>query len=250
MSEPSTMKDPGTPPDTTALGLLEKVGQFQWMLQILSAALFLDCVLMVTQRQNLLSYPWESLSWSASIGALIVGGVAYSILIAAVLPVLGTLTAQLVRTAYIYLPWLHVNIERAYRRERNQVWSWELLEYADRLQSDYILARYKEYEDVARRADAEASRLGQAAFNTMLLLILNAYLSDAAASSTIFRVTDFVDIDTFVVGLVLSIGALACLSCISWCRIFRPSGWISYAPLYNEIEKKREEERRRMRDLS
>lgn len=250
MPEPTITKDAGTPPDFAFLGLLEKVSQFQWMLKILSAALFLDCALMIAKRRNLLTYPWEELSWSASIGALIVGGVAYSILIAAVLPFLGNLTALLVRTAYIYIPGLSSNNYDEYRRHRHAVTPWELLEHADRLQSDYILAKYTHYQEIASRAKTEASRLGQESFNALFLLILNCYLTSAGVKPTLWQLTDLVDIDTYVVGLLLAIATLVWLACISWCRIFSPSGWITYAPLYDEIERKRDDERRRMRDLA
>lgn len=249
MSEPTNTRDAGTPPDFALLGLLEKVSQFQWMLKLLSGALFLDCALMIAKRQNLLSYPWEDLSWSASIGPLIVGAVAYSMLIAAVLPVLGYFTAKMVRTAYIYLPVLHRNNDDEYRRDRHAVRPWELLEHADRLQSDYILSKYAHYSEIVTQAEAEASRLGKESFNALFLLILNCYLANAIAQSTIWQLTESVDTDTQAFGLLIAIGTLASLACISWCRIFAPSGWITYAPLYDEIERKREDERRRMRDL-
>jgi len=250
MSEPGTGKDAGTAPDFAILGLLEKAGQFQWMLKILTAALFLDCALMVTKGENILSYPWENLSWSASIGALIVGGVVFSLLIAAVLPVLGGAAAWLVRTAYIYIPLLRPHSDTDYRRGRHQVMPGELLEHADRLQSDYILAKYREHEENARRARAESGRLGQESFNTLLFLLMNLYLTSTTVQSTIWRLTRGLEADLFAVSMLLMTVALMSLACISWCGIFRNDDWITYAPLYDQIEKKREEERRRMRDLA
>lgn len=246
MADPA-IKDPGAPPDIAALSLLDKASQLQWMLQILSLTLFLDCALVLTRGQNVLTYAWEQFSWSASFGLIVVGVVAYSVLISVVIPIADVALGKMVETLHIAYPVFDSHDPHKYTRSQHQVTPYELHEYADRQQSDYALAKYKEYVANRERTSDTAAQLARLALQTFAFLITNVSLG-ASGSDSLFKHAlmsldvEWVTMVTLMAGILLTGLWLA-----YWCRSM-PFGWIYFAPLYDEIEAKRRAERMRFEE--
>jgi hypothetical protein len=133
---------------------------------------------------------------------------------------------------------------------RNHVRSYQLLEHADIKQDNYALARYKEYESTLDRANSENFQLGRAAFRTLFFLVFNLVVSTPEHPATVFEARVFIPTEAYVVCYLGVALVLFYLCCHSWFRYSKASGWVEYAPLYQEIEKKREEERERQRKLT
>jgi hypothetical protein len=128
--------------------------------------------------------------------------------------------------------------------------SYQLLEHADIKQDNYALARYKEYESTLDRANSENFQLGRAAFRTLFFLVFNLVVSTPEHPATVFEARVFIPTEAYVVCYLGVALVLFYLCCHSWFRYSKASGWVEYAPLYQEIEKKREEERERQRKLT
>lgn len=243
-------KDASKTLDIKALSLLEKANEFQWTIQILSVALFVDSTLCVFAGKNILTYPWEKFQWPRMLGAIIVTALAYSVLASLVLPVAEALVGQFIRTIYYSFLSSLFSDSDSYKRHKNKVYFWELHEHADESQSTYALARYKEWEASAKKINDEIFQLGRISFRALALLLANIYYSTAEHPSTIFTLATHVNSDAFIVFISFAILILFGLGCRSWCRSGFPTNWVTYAPLYNQIEEKRRAELERQRELS
>jgi hypothetical protein len=236
--------------DLKALSLLEKANEFQWTVQILSVALFIDSTLCVLTGKNILTYPWEQFQWPRMLGSIIVAALAYSVLASLLLPLAEACVGQIIRIIYYHYLSSFFFDSDSYKRSKNQVYYWELQEHADENQSGYALARYKEWEASAKKSNEEIFTLGRISFRALALLLANIYYSTSEHPSTIFTLAGHLNFDAFIVSIVSAVLILFGLGCRAWCRPGYPTNWVSYAPLYNQIEEKRRIELERQRELA
>ncbi|WP_028101747.1 hypothetical protein [Pseudoduganella violaceinigra] len=233
-----------TPPDAKVLGLLEKAGEFKWMLAIAATTLYVDCALMVHAHKNLLTLDWPKFNWTAALGTLAVAALFFSILISAVLPFLEFFFANAVRLAYYQWIWTPDSdqVGRLWR-PRNMVKYHELKEHADRTQSQYVLAKCKEWDEKNRKSAEEAAQLGSVAFRALWFLIANLILSLKYGPAAIFSLAGSMESDALRATILAVAGILCWISCVSWCRDPKPDKWIAYAPLYDELHAAEERQR-------
>lgn len=236
--------------DLKAIDLLDKANEFAWTLKILSFMLFLDSVLCFATGFNLWTYPWAQFQWLTMLGKIIVVVLSYAIIASAVVPLADACVGWVTVQIYYSLPYFLFAKKEQREPPRHYVRPYQLLEHADTNQDDYALARYKEHESTVDRAISERFQLGRAAFRTLFFLILNLVVSSPEHPSTIFEARTFVSAEAYVVCYLGAGLLLFYLCCLSWFRYSKASGWVEYAPLYRELEKKREEERERHRKLT
>lgn len=232
-----------------ALGLMEKASDFHWMLQIVSLALFIDSTLLVVKGKNLISYSWVGFNFASELNWLLIAGLSYSVIVSAVIPLIGGVVGYTVRAFYHQFIYLHVRDRDAAKRWRNQVSYYELKEHADRTQSTYAKAAYEAWENAEKKIEGEKAKLEGAAFRTLLLIGSGFYLSTPTSPSTITEFSNYFGHEIYTFSAIATIGILLYLCCVSWCKDWYQSKWISYAPLYDEITEKREAEKKRMDDF-
>ena len=184
------------------------------------------------------------------LGAAVVTALAYSVLASLVLPVAEAFIGQIARIVYYQFLSPFIPDNDSYKRPKDKVFSWELQKHADNTQSSYALARYKEWETSARKSNEDTFELGRMAFRALVLLLVNIYLSSPGHPSTIFTLANLISSDAFTASLICAALVLFGLVCRSWCRPRFSTNWVTYAPLYNQIEEKRRAELERMRELS
>lgn len=235
--------------DIKALGLIEKASDFHWMLQIVALALFVDSALLLSKGKNLINYSWVDFNFSSELNLVLIAGLSYSVLVSAVIPIIGGVVGYTVRFFYYQFIYLHVRDRDSAKRWRNQVSYYELKEHADRTQSTYARAAYEAWENVEKKIEGEKIKLERAAFRTLILLGSGFYLSAPGNPSTITELSKYVSHDAYMFSTMATLGILVYLCCASWCKDWYQSKWISYAPLYDEIMEKREAEKKRMEDF-
>jgi len=236
--------------DLKAIDLLDKANEFAWTLKILSFMLFLDSVLCFATGYNLWTYPWVQFQWLTMLGKIIVIVLSYAVMASAVVPLADACVGWVTVQIYYTLPTLIFSKDESRRRWRNKVTPYELLEHADMNRDNYALARYKEYESAIDKIYSEKFQLGRAAFRTLFFLVANLAVSTPDHPVTIFEARAFVSTKAYVVCYLGVALVLFYLCCHSWFRYSKASGWVEYAPLYRELEKKREEELERHRKLT
>ena len=236
--------------DTRALGLLERAGEFQWMLTMSAVILYVDCGLMLIKKKNLVTFDWTTFSWTEQIGTLVVAGLLFSILISSILPFLESVIASIARWMYFEWLWIHFRSRDKWERPNNMVTYGELKDYADRKESNYILAKCKEWEERWQKNQAEAHRLGVTVFRALFFLIAEIYVSSSDALSAIDMLSPYVSDAALFLSKFAAIGILFWSACLAWCRETQPYPWISFAPLYDEIKAAGAARKRQMMDES
>ncbi|NVM77490.1 hypothetical protein FHW83_003308 [Duganella sp. SG902] len=233
-----------------ALGLKEKASDFHWMLQIVALTLFIDCVLLLVKHENLWSYPWGQFNFTGELPLLLASGLAYSVIVSAVIPVLGGLVGYVVRFLYYQFLYLYVRNRDDFKRWRNQVTYYELKEHADRTQSSYARSVYENWENTQIKIEGEKIKMERAAFRVLVMIASGFYLSTPEKGSTLLIFSQYLSIDAFVLAAIFIVGILFYICGVSWCRDRYQTKWITYAPLYDEIIAKQEAEKKKMEDFA
>lgn len=228
--------------DIKVLSLIEKANEFQWTAQLLSVALFIDSTLCILTGKNILDYPWDHFQWPKMLGVVLTTAIAYCVLASFVLPATEVFVGQFVRTVYYYFLSHLFFDDKSYKRPKNCVYSSELREHADEKESTYALARYKEWEASANKSNEELFQIGRVSFRTFAFLLASVYYSTPEHPTTIFAIGSHLRSDAFGVSLTGSMLILFALACRTWCRPGYPTNWVTYFPLYNQIEEKRRAE--------
>lgn len=238
-----------TSKQSLALGLMEKASDFHWMLQIVALGLFLDCTLLLVKGRNLISYSWVGFNFASELNWLLIAGLSYSVIVSAVIPLIGGVVGHTVRFFYDMFVYPHVMDRDAGKRWRNQVSYYELKEHADRTQSTYARTAYETWESTEKRIESECVKLQGAAFRTLILIGSDFYLSTPDNPSIISELEKYANHEFYIFFAMATIGILIYLCCLSWCRDWHQRKWISYAPLYDEIMEKQKEEKKRLEDF-
>jgi hypothetical protein len=240
MFEASEKKEQSKIPSIQVLSLIEKASEFQWMLQMISFALFVDSVMVLAGKSNFLNWPWRDFNWTSQISAVVIACIVFIASMACLIPILEGIFSWVIRLAYIYSPFFTIKADD-YRRSDGMVRAYELQDQADEEQSDYLLAKVKEVEEKRKNANEEARKLGSIAFKTATLLFVNLFLigSESLQTTPQYFLT-FIQPDksfTIIIANFIGLGAL-CVT--SWCRDYYPSTWIRYVPLYQKIVQEKE----------
>lgn len=233
-----------------ALGLMEKAGDFHWMLQIVALALFVDCTLLLVKHENLSSYPWGQFNLTNELPLLLASGLCYSIIVSAIIPVFSGLVGYVVRFLYYQFLYLHIRDKDGSKRWRNQVYYYELKEHADRTQSSYVKSLYENWKERQSKIEEEKIKMERAAFRVLVMIAAGLYLGTAEKPAVIFSFSKHLSSDAFALAAIFTVGTLFYICCVSWCRDWYQNQWIEYAPLYDEIIKKQEDEKKRMEDFA
>ena len=225
-------------------GVIEKAGDISLVAQILALALFLETLLLVFKHKSLLTFAWHDVNWSAEVGEIIVSGLMYALVLSVVLPLIEVIMT-VVCTWYPLQKILETYEEKdAQRRPRGCVRDYELKEKADAEQSTYLLEKYNQAVQRAQNVERRIKNLGTGALRVMAMLGLNIYFSTPEVTSTVMRARTVWPANNVDFAIAVLFIVLFWMCVRSWRRPPFPDVWINYQPLFEEIERKHQEQRK------
>jgi hypothetical protein len=221
-------------------GLIETAGELTLVMQVLVSALILDTLLVSFKRENVLSFCWGSVEWSADIGWILVAGLAYGLILSVSLPLIEAAMVWIFR-CYPLRDLLETFEEKdAKRRPFDCVRDYELKSKADAEQSDYLLNMYREATVHFRNRTREIDRVGTGAFRVLTMLGLNIFVSTGERSSVVMSARGLVATQAFDLGTTCVFIALLFMCICSWRRDPFKTAWIYFPPLYDDLTRRQE----------
>lgn len=226
----------------SGLSLIEKAQELRWTLQLGTAILFADLVLVWRTGMGIAHWSIQADHLLENSGFLLVSILGYGVLMSVVMPLTGEFIRRLVWELLIVIPWPRwLQTERDYRRPAGCVLPSELLDYAyqkdDRALLDIVVA-HRERE---KKSIVESLAAGQMVFSVLALGFLNYFpgMLGVHAMTLLNQVpTTFGRVGELAIFGALLIGILAIKA--MWFSV-EPMTWIDYPPLYDDLEKARRE---------
>jgi hypothetical protein len=216
-------------------GIIERAGDLPLVMQVLAFALYLETLLLVFKRKNLLTFAWKDVDWSAEVGELLAAGLVYALILSVLLPLLESLMTAIFRW-YLLRRLFDTDGERwAGRRPAGCVRDDELKHKADAEQSTYLLEMVREASSRSKDAVRQTQHLGTGALRVMVMLGANLYYGAGAANSIILDARDRSGSDRFDLVLALVFIALFLLCVRSWRIDPYRTVWIYYPRLHKEL---------------
>jgi len=232
-------------PAVAPFSWLESAKDFDWTLLLASTILYIDCALVWSGKPNLLSVDWSGIVWTQHIAWAILAALGFCALVSGMLPAVERILKAVVIDLRPLVP-LNFGRDRTYSQAGpNEVSPWKLKEHADRTQSDYVLALYKEWKRKVDKRNHSLTESGRLALRTLVLLTFNLYLVSPQTPTMLAHIAGKLSTEAFVAMLIAAIGVLIRLVFRSWCRDLFPNQWIDYAPLYDLLRSEQKEKQRR-----
>jgi hypothetical protein len=224
----------------SGLALIEKAQELRWTLQLAAAVLFADLVFVWHSGQGIIQWSVRTDQLLANSGFVLVSVLVFGLLMSIVIPLVAEIFRWIGWELLINIPWpswMKTDID--YRRPLNGVSSHELRDHAHQ-KNDHRLWEIADAHEQRQKANLVSNlAAGQLAFSILLLALLD--FKPGLIGLTGVTMLKEVTLAFGQLGeLALAGGAILAAMAIkkTWFEMAPPT-WISYKPLYDEIEEKR-----------
>lgn len=240
MNPSSNQPKPSLPP---GLSLIEKAQELRWTLQLATAVLFADLVLVWRTGNGVAHWSIQADLLLANSGFVLVAVLAFGILMSVVMPLAAELFRQLGWQLLIGIPWPSwmQQTERDYRRPAGCVLPGELRDYAYKKDDHALLDIVTAHQERERKTIAENISAGQMVF-AVLALGLTDYFPGLFGIHSATLLREIPATFNSVGELAMAVAFLMALVAIKATWFSKDAlNWIDYPPLYDEIERARRE---------
>lgn len=232
---------PGSKPSLpSGLALIEKAQELRWTLQLAAAILFVDLILLWRTGKDITQWSVRTDQLFANSGFVLVSVLAFGIFMSVLMPLISELVRWLIWEFLIEIPWpswMQTDID--YKRPLNGVSYYELRDHAHQ-KNDYSLLEIANKHEQEQKANLVSNlSAGQLVCSVLLLGVLDFNpnwigLTGVSMLREVPLVFERFGEPTLAGGFILAAFAIK----ITWFER-KPPAWITYKPLYDEIEEKR-----------
>jgi hypothetical protein len=227
---------------SSGLSLIEKAQELRWTLQLATAVLFADLVLVWRTGKGLAHWSIQADVLLANSGFVLVSILFFGILMSIVIP----LAAEFFRSVGWWLltsiPWPSwMQTDRDYSRPVGGVSPSELRDYAYKNDDRFLLDIVAAHKDKEKKSISENLAAGQIVFGVLALGLAN-YFPSVLGIHAVTLLREVPATFNSVGELAIAVAFLLALLAIktTWFSI-DALDWIEYPPLYGEIESARRE---------
>lgn len=241
MDSSSNQPKPSLP---SGLSLIEKAQELRWTLQLATAVLFADLVLVWRTGKGVAHWSIQADLLLSNSGFLLVSILGFGILMSIVVPLAAELFRRMGWQLLISIPWPNwMQTERDYRRPVGGVRPSELRDYAYKKDDRTLLDIVTAHQEKEQKTIAENLSAGQMVFGVLALGLAD-YFPGILGIHAATLLREIPATFNSVGELAMAVAFLMALVAIkaTWFSM-DALDWIDYPPLYEEIERARREQR-------